>query len=67
VNDTKIPATRSAREIWEANQDLERIEFVRRCIYCGARQDRHNLQADMEYYGYASHPFEYQSHENISQ
>lgn len=49
------------REIWTDNQDLERIEKVRRCLYCGAKEDGHNLSEDMRYYGYSEHPFQYPS------
>lgn len=57
---------RSVRECWEYNQPLERLEGVRRCSFCAAREDRHNLPADMCYYGYAAHEFQYPSAEEVA-
>jgi hypothetical protein len=57
---------RTEREIWEYNRDMERAEGVRRCIYCGAREDRHNDPADMAYYDYKPHVFQYPSEETIA-
>jgi hypothetical protein len=56
---------RTDREIWEYNRDLERLEGVRRCVYCGAREDRHNDPLDMVFYGYKEHVFQYPSDETI--
>lgn len=56
---------RTVREIWEYNQQLEKSEGVRRCVYCGAREDKHNLPVDMKYYGYEPHIFQYPSREEI--
>lgn len=57
---------RSQKEIWQFNQALEWIERVRRCTFCGAREDKHNLPADMEYYKYEAHEFVYPSQEEIA-
>jgi hypothetical protein len=54
------------RECWEYNRELEKIEGVRRCSFCAAREDRHNLPEDMAYYGYKAHPFGYPTDDEIA-
>jgi hypothetical protein len=60
-------AVRTTREIWGYNRDLERIEAVCRCTYCAVRKDRHNGTADMAYYGYSAHNFQYPGQEEVEQ
>lgn len=55
------------RDWWESRRDLERTEGVRRCFFCGAREDRHNLPADMAYYRYEAHDFEYATEQEIQE
>jgi hypothetical protein len=57
------------RNIWEKRSEggIEQVEGVRRCYYCGAREDRHNLTADMQYYNYKAHAFEYPSEAQIAE
>jgi hypothetical protein len=56
----------TTREIWGYNRELERLEGVRRCVYCGAREDRHNRPEDMAYYDYNAHVFQYPSDDEIA-